>query len=234
MKKKPKKYKSDVKSLIHSANLLFLLGLVQNMDHSFSHSKTYRYFTLGDKNKSKRLLIVLHGYGQLAKFFLRKFSMCSESCFVVAPEGPHRFYRKGYSGRVGASWMTKEARDHDIKDNIIWLNALLRKLKDETSFEEIILLGFSQGGATAARWFYDAPNNFDKLILWSSVFPPDIEKSMLTSTHKNSYVVGINDEFIDNIKRKEELKFYERIGFSTHIYDGNHDIDGPTLNHILK
>jgi hypothetical protein len=57
---------------------------------------------------------------------------------------------------------------------------------------------------------------------------------MLTSTHKNSYVVGINDEFIDNIKRKEELKFYERIGFSTHIYDGNHDIDGPTLNHILK
>ncbi|MDO7610183.1 MAG: hypothetical protein MUQ68_04950, partial [Crocinitomicaceae bacterium] len=93
------------------------------MDHSFSHSKTYRYFTLGDKNKSKRLLIVLHGYGQLAKFFLRKFSMCSDSSFVVAPEGPHRFYRKGYSGRVGASWMTKEARDHDIKDNIIWLNA---------------------------------------------------------------------------------------------------------------
>ena len=72
MKKKSKKYKSDVKSLIHSANLLFLLGLVQNMDHSFSHSKTYRYFTQGDKKKSKRLLIALHGYGQLGQVLFKE------------------------------------------------------------------------------------------------------------------------------------------------------------------
>ena len=227
------KYKSDVINPIHSANLLFLLGLVQNMDHSFSHSKTYRFFTQGDKKKSKRLLIALHGYGQLAKFFLKKFNACPESYFIVTPEGPHRFYRNGYSGRVGASWMTKEAREDDIEDNINWLNALLHKLEDETSFEEIILLGFSQGGATAARWFYNQPNRFDKLILWSSVFPPDIDKSMLTKTHNNSYVVGTTDEFINDNKRIEEVSFYEKIGFSIHIYDGNHDIDAPTLNKVL-
>jgi predicted esterase len=234
MDNKSKKDKSDVKNPIHSANLLFLLGLVQNMDHSFSHSKTYRYFTQGDKKKSKRLLIALHGYGQLGKFFLKKFSTCPESFFIVTPEGPHRFYRNGYSGRVGASWMTKEAREDDIKDNINWLNALLLKVKEDASFEEIYLLGFSQGGATAARWFYDQPNRFNQLILWSSVFPPDINTSMLTNGHNNSYVVGTNDEFINEHQRNEEVSFYEGIGFSTHIYDGNHDIDAITLNKLLQ
>ena len=29
----------------------------------------------------------------------------------------HRFYLEGSSGRVGASWMTKEAREDDKKEN---------------------------------------------------------------------------------------------------------------------
>ena len=130
--------------------------------------------------------------------------------------------------------MTKEAREDDIKDNINWLNALLLKVKEDASFEEIYLLGFSQGGATAARWFYDQPNRFNQLILWSSVFPPDINTSMLTNGHNNSYVVGTNDEFINEHQRNEEVSFYEGIGFSTHIYDGNHDIDAITLNKLLQ
>ena len=91
---------------------------------------------------SRKLLIVMHGYGQLAKYFSRKFHSCPSSYYIVAPEGPHRFYKQGYSGRVGASWMTKEAREVDIKDNLNWLNALLHKLTLGKTFEEVILLGF--------------------------------------------------------------------------------------------
>ena len=53
---------------------------------------------------------------------------------------------------------------------------------------------------------------------------------MLTNGHNNSYVVGTNDEFINEHQRNEEVSFYEGIGFSTHIYDGNHDIDAIALN----
>ena len=80
-------------------------------------SKTMRYFTIGDIDKADKLLYVLHGYGQLASYFIKSFDKISDSYFVVAPEGMHRFYLKGTSGRVGASWMTKEAREIDIDEN---------------------------------------------------------------------------------------------------------------------
>ena len=204
------------------------------MSHSFKASKTYRFFCIPSENSSKNLLVALHGYGQLAAFFIKKFNACSNDYTILAPEGPHRFYKNGYSGRVGASWMTKEAREDDIKDNINWLTEWLTDHLKENTYDKIILLGFSQGGATAARWYYNNPNLFDQLILWASVFPPDISKPKIKLPNNNLYVVGKNDEFINDEMRLNEVKFYQNIGFDTHVYDGNHDIDPFVIQQILK
>ena len=204
------------------------------MSHSFKASKTYRFFSIPSENNSKNLLVALHGYGQLAAFFIKKFNACSNDYTILAPEGPHRFYKNGYSGRVGASWMTKEAREDDIKDNIHWLTEWLTDQLKENTYDKIILLGFSQGGATAARWYYNNPNLFDQLILWASVFPPDISKPKIKLPNNNLYVVGKNDEFINDEMRLNEVKFYQNIGFDTHVYDGNHDIDPFVIQQILK
>ena len=204
------------------------------MSHSFKASKTYRFFCIPSENSSKHLLVALHGYGQLAAFFIKKFNACSNNYTILAPEGPHRFYKNGYSGRVGASWMTKEARVDDIKDNINWLTEWLTSHLKENKYDKIILLGFSQGGATAARWYYNNPNLFDQLILWASVFPPDISKPKIKLPNNNLYVVGKNDEFINDEMRLNEVKFYQNIGFDTHVYDGNHDIDPFVIQQILK
>jgi len=204
------------------------------MSHSFKASKTYRFFSIPSENNSKNLLVALHGYGQLAAFFIKKFNACSKDYTILAPEGPHRFYKNGYSGRVGASWMTKEAREDDIKDNINWLTEWLTEHLKENTYDKIILLGFSQGGATAARWYYNNPGQFDQLILWASVFPPDISKPKITLPNNNLYVVGKNDEFINDEMRLNEVKFYQNIGFDTHVYDGNHDIDPFVIQQLLK
>ena len=204
------------------------------MSHSFKASKTYRFFSIPSENNSKNLLVALHGYGQLAAFFIKKFNACSNDYTILAPEGPHRFYKNGYSGRVGASWMTKEAREDDIKDNINWLTEWLTDHLKENTYDKIILLGFSQGGATAARWYYNNPGLFDQLILWASVFPPDISKPKIKLPNNNLYVVGKNDEFINDEMRLNEVKFYQNIGFDTHVYDGNHDIDPFVIQQILK
>ena len=204
------------------------------MSHSFKASKTYRFFCIPSENSSKNLLVALHGYGQLAAFFIKKFNACSNNYTILAPEGPHRFYKNGYSGRVGASWMTKEARVDDIKDNINWLTEWLTSHLKENKYDKIILLGFSQGGATAARWYYNNPNLFDQLILWASVFPPDISKPKIKLPNNNLYVVGKNDEFINDEMRLNEVKFYQNIGFDTHVYDGNHEIDPFVIQQILK
>jgi predicted esterase len=137
-------------------------------------------------------------------------------------------------GRVGASWMTKEDRESDIQDNLNWLNQLLNELKEKKKFEKIILLGFSQGGATAARWFYSKKVPFNQLILWAIVFPPDLERPQINSNSNNYFVIGTEDEFYKTEAQKNEIAFYQKIGFRTLLFQGKHDIHKTTMLEILS
>lgn len=196
--------------------------------------RTFRYWISGDFEKANKLLIVLHGYGQLAEFFIRKFKDLNEDFLVVAPEGMHRFYLNGTSGRVGASWMTKEDRESDITDNLNWLTQLYDEITEQKTFKKTILLGFSQGGASAARWYYSNKVHFDQLILWASVFPPDLEKPQIKSKSNNYFVIGADDEFYNAEAQKAEIEFYKTIGYETLLFSGKHDIEISTLNRILE
>lgn len=208
-------------------------------EHSVLTEKHGRYFTIGDKEKATHLLVVLHGYGQLANYFIRKFDGLGEHVFVVAMEGLHRFYLKGAGGRVGASWMTKESRLNDIIDNQHYLEKTVTPFLASNQFINKTLLGFSQGGATAARYFFEKNPSFNHFVLWASVFPPDLEVdqeilSTKTSETKCTFVIGSNDEFFDSEAQNEVLKFYETKNFETLIFDGNHDIDLKSLKTILS
>jgi predicted esterase len=203
------------------------------IEQKLSAPKTFRYWISGDLEKANKLLFVLHGYGQLAEFFIRKFKEIPEDYLVIAPEGMHRFYLNGTSGRVGASWMTKEDRESDIADNLNWLSQLFIKLTKQKKIKKTILLGFSQGGATAARWFYGKNVQLDQLILWASVFPPDLEKSLIQSNSNNYFVIGTEDEYYNTEALKSEIEFHKKIGFRTLQFAGKHEIDIKTLNSIL-
>ena len=207
------------------------------MLHEFISTKTFRYITIGNPKKASKLLIVLHGYGQLVEYFVRKFDGLDEDVFIVAPEGMHRFYLKGSSGRIGASWMTKEAREADIHDNINWLNQLNELIQKEQSFEKTILLGFSQGGATAARWYENSTIQFDHLVMWASIFPTDLQmnlKSTTDKTGKNIFVLGNDDPFFNSEEQSKVLEFYKTNDFGLIQYKGNHDIDLATLKVLLE
>ena len=114
--------------------------------------------------KGKTLVIVLHGYGQLTEFFSKKFQELGNEFVVICPEGMHRFYLEGTSGRVGASWMTKEWREQDIIENINALNGLVESIVKQLEPVKIIVVGFSQGVATAARWIQNSVVKIDKFI----------------------------------------------------------------------
>ncbi|MBU3658632.1 MAG: alpha/beta hydrolase [Flavobacteriales bacterium] len=193
-------------------------------------SKKMRYYTLGNIEKADTLLIALHGFGQLSKYFIKKFEFLPDNYLILAPEGMHRFYLQGNSGRVGASWMTKEARELDIAENTNALQSLLKTIKAEKQFSKIILLGFSQGGATAARWYFSVAEQFDHLILWASVFPPDLEKPKLEMNTKNYFVLGNQDEYYSEAQQFSEIEAYKEIGFNTIHFDGKHDIHQVVLS----
>ena len=207
-------------------------GYFRNMEKYLVAPKTYRYVTSGAEHAAQ-VLLALHGYGQLAKYFIRKFHFLEDTYHLLAPEGPHRFYLSGSNGRVGASWMTKEARELDIEDNLRWLNIFLEQKIQEQPAAKRTLLGFSQGAATAARWYQKNPECFDQLILWAGVFPPDIDAGTFPTTKPLHFVLGDEDEFYHGAEAEGIKKRYATLGFQVHTYPGKHDLDAAVLKRIL-
>jgi predicted esterase len=203
--------------------------------------KTALYFVHGkDITKAKRVWFVLHGYGQLAEYFIRSFEHLDPAeNFVIAPEGFHRFYLEGFSGRVGASWMTKEERQDDIDDYVKFLDQLYRD-QNIPSDTEVILLGFSQGVATAMRWLAlgDTPH-FSRAILWAGSFPQDLKPEKAKTVLQNlevHCVVGTNDPFLseEHIQRTKDHLTKLKVEAKWHQYDGDHRIPKIALNELIN
>jgi predicted esterase len=202
-----------------------------------------RYFRLGElTSKTKNVWFVLHGYGQLAQYFLQKFNMLAdgETC-VIAPEGLSRFYvedlptrmRTG-NNRVGATWMTRENRLTDIENYCEYLTSVYKTELQYYPEAHVTILGFSQGAATASRWALDNRINFNRLILWSGILPPDMNFEVgkaILSGKEFLVVYGTNDPFItpDRMREMEELTLKLGIVPGYLTFNGGHDIDEKML-----
>lgn len=181
--------------------------------------KTARYFTsVTQTTEIKNIWFVCHGYAQSAEYFIKNFEpIANNETLIIACEGLHRFYLNGFNGKVVASWMTKEDRLSDIKDYINYLDSVYKEISQKYNINEAIInvLGFSQGGATVCRWLSETKHKVDNLILWASIFPPDIKftDSLNIFNNIDTYIlVGNEDEFVneDEVNKHtadlEELK----------------------------
>lgn len=208
--------------------------------HFLPVTKTARYYTLGSLNsETKAIWIVCHGYGQLAEYFIKKFQALEESKnFVIAPEALSKFYLEGFSGRVGATWMTKEERETEIQDYIHYLNQLYNLYNLKELNKPIIVLGFSQGVSTICRWVVSQKINFSQLILWAGVFPPDLNKDFQFSMEaledkKIGIVYGKQDPFLkeEHLKEIDVLKNnFKNIKVIT--FEGKHEVNESVLLEI--
>ncbi|MTI38734.1 alpha/beta hydrolase [Fulvivirga lutimaris] len=199
------------------------------------------YYQLGELNESTdNLIFVLHGHGQLAKYFINKFkSLDNGKNCIIAPEGLSKYYLEGFSDRVGATWMTKEDRLTDINNYIGYLNYIYDEVKGYIgSKTKVTVIGFSQGSATASRWVADAYMNFDRLILWAGIFPPDMDfnkTSLILKDKPIQYVYGKSDPFITpgRIEEMKELSTKLKLQPDIIQFDGVHDIEEKTLNQLF-
>ena len=208
------------------------------MEKNIAFSYNTRYFQLGELNDStKQVIFALHGYGQQAKYFIRKFDhLTKHNICIIAPEGLNRFYLEGFSGRVGATWMTREDRETDISNYIRYLNSIYSSL--DLNDSKISILGFSQGAATASRWVANGKVNFNSLILWAGIFPHDINLEHSTTILKNKqivYVYGKRDKFITNDRLEEMNKISTDLKVTPEIltFEGEHHLDEDLLNQLF-
>lgn len=205
--------------------------------------KTARYFILNEPTEQiEQVWFVCHGYAQLANYFIKNFAeLDSEKHLIVAPEGLHRFYWKGFSERVVASWMTKEDRENDILDYVHYLNLVYDEVMSSIKPQKIKVnvLGFSQGTATVCRWVANGKVQVDNFVLWAGAFPPDMnfeQDRKVFNQLKTYVVVGDEDEFIkeyDVVKQNDFLK-KNQIDFEIIRFKGKHEIDKGVLNDLQK
>ena len=204
------------------------------MKHNIKVDKTAVYHSLGNVKTAKTIWFVLHGYGMLAKYFVKKFDpIANNTNCIIAPEGLSKFYVSGFDGRVGAAWMTKEGREEEIVDYINYLNQLYHIIikENNTSGVKINIVGFSQGGATACRWVANRKIQVDNFILWSSVFPDDMDFNTFGNEFNTYILCGDRDEFAtsDRTKKQEEVLGKSGLDYKFIEFKGTHDIPKEVL-----
>ena len=216
--------------------------MLQLTKSAVKYPRTGRYYTLNTvQQKTKNVWIVFHGYGQLAEYFIKHFEeLDALENFIVAPEGLSRFYIDGLTGRVGASWMTKEDRDEEIEDQSNYLNMVIQQCKLDLGnpAHRIIVLGFSQGTATAIRWLAKNGIRPAELILWAGNFPHDVDARMNASTFRDlsvHFVHGNEDPFLKEVNMDEKFMELEAMGLKLKSWSfaGKHVMDRPTLAKIV-
>ncbi len=176
-------------------------------------TRTARVSVLGGGSESEGARWwVLHGYRQLAPRFLRRFEdIATQGRKILAPEALSRFYLapgdRSHDGRdpVGASWMTREDRDTEIQDYVGYLDRALEDPRLDGNNPGVLrtVLGFSQGGHTAARWVALSRHRFcDRLILWGVALPPDLPDAARERLSQLELILVRGDS--DALRRREE------------------------------
>jgi predicted esterase len=212
------------------------------MEHQLTVRRTARYYQSGELTAATRQVwFVCHGYGQLGAYFIRHFHVLTRTdpgTVVVAPEALSRFYLNGTSGRIGATWMTREDRLAEIDDYVAYLNQLAdHVLAAAPAAVQVTVLGFSQGAATVSRWLARARFRPARLILWAGAFPPDMDFTVATRLLRQLPVVlvcGDQDQFINAEELARQQQFLQSLGVEPQMvrFAGKHEMNAAILQQL--
>jgi predicted esterase len=216
--------------------------------HSIHVRRTARYYTIGPTHGFPReLWVVVHGYGQLARRFIKSFAPIDDgSRLVVAPEALSRFYldpiaerRTHAEPRVGATWMTREDREHEIEDYIAYLEQLTAEVRRHLSGAgpRIVVLGFSQGTATVCRWLASSELRADQIVLWAGGIPPELDVARWSARLHGAaltFVAGEEDETVpaSAVVAEGERLSAAGVAFTLQRYPGGHRVDADALTRL--
>ncbi|MDQ6831473.1 MAG: dienelactone hydrolase family protein [Gemmatimonadota bacterium] len=216
-------------------------------EHHITVPRTARYVTLGDPSGPvSQIWFACHGYGQLASKLAADLTAIDDGTrLIVVPEALSRFYldqasgRHGATSKVGASWMTREDRLAEIEDQISYLDALYAHIMSGHARDsvEVIVLGFSQGVATASRWLARGDVRADRIVLWGSMLPVELLSHDARGAWRNTpltFVCGTRDQFVTEAvlaDYRQQLESHH-VPFEILTFDGGHRLDDATLRRL--
>ncbi|OQD43006.1 esterase [Croceivirga radicis] len=195
-----------------------------------SYTSTNNYETLNRNTPyTENIWLVFHGIGYLSRYFIRHFSkLDSLKNYIIAPEAPSKYYLKDDYKYVGASWLTKEYTQREIKNNFNYLDAIWAEERINKD-KKLVLFAFSQGVSILLRWLAHSKVPCTEIILLAGSIPKELEPKDFQHLEKTKikYGYGVNDQFITAEKIMIEEEFM-KILFPTEVevitFPGGHEI----------
>ena len=230
---------------------------MESREHHLRVPRTARYRVLGDPSSAREVWFVLHGYRQLAERFVRRFTalpgLVRGDRAIVAPEGLSRFYiddgggEHGPESRVGATWMTRADREHEIGDYVEYLDRLAVAVLDpdgrgpeaadavsiDGGDRRLVVLGYSQGAATASRWVTYGRIRPSELVLWAGGLAADLDINQAEAALRGVEVrmlTGAADAWARE-RTTESRRRLERVGVAAEVieFPGGHVLSADVL-----
>ncbi len=211
------------------------------LENTVTYTRTNSYTTLNTLSETtENVWIVMHGLGYLSRYFIRHFDgLPSDKNYIIAPQAPSKYYLDASFTRVGASWLTKEDTQRETQNVMTYLDGVLTAEKIPENCN-LIILGFSQGVSIASRWVAQSKIECDQLVLYAGGIPNELRPSdfdFLSKKHtKVTVIVGDNDEYVTDKRRKTESKKIRKLfsGKAEEIlFEGGHEVKRDLINALI-
>ncbi|HIF49384.1 MAG TPA: hypothetical protein EYQ68_05765 [Cytophagales bacterium] len=209
--------------------------------HSISFEFSSSYITYNQlTDTTENIWIVFHGYGQLSKYFIRRFDVLdADKNYIIAPQGLSKFYVDEDYKNVGASWLTKEDRGSDLLNQQKYLIKLMDELKLKIDFSKIKInfFGFSQGASALTRLLMNYNMKVNNIIIWAGWVPDEffnVNKDVLKDTNL-FFVVGNKDKYYNNPIIKGYIEKFKKTlnkEIDYFVFNGGHIVDRKVLKKI--
>lgn len=214
-----------------------------NVEQHETKDLVYLLITPDDYDEAKRypLIILLHGFGANMQDLAAITPLINRNDYIyVCPNasievdiGPGL---PGYS-MVGYSWVPprEEATDEDIRASRQTLEHFFSEMIEQhnISEEEVILLGFSQGGSMTYRCSLSRPDLFAGAIILSSSFPEDATVHLSSDVKPPIFIGhGLQDN-IERARNAHEVLLQNGYNVQYEEYPIGHEITQQVIDDVV-
>lgn len=205
---------------------------------SYTHTNSYETLnTLGPKTRN--IWVCFHGLGYLSKYFIKYFKeLSADENYIIVPQAPSKFYLDKKFKNVGASWLTRVDTDQEMKNNLSYIQEVLRQ-EHLLGDPRLIFFGYSQGVSIATRTLKYHNSPIKALIMHSGSIPAELTSE--DGAHFKSicsrfiHIAGTQDEYANEEVVDRELNKLKML-FGTdcelHRPEIKHVVHVPLLNKI--
>tara|TARA_R110002167_G_scaffold334128_4_gene541241 strand:+ start:193 stop:837 length:645 start_codon:yes stop_codon:yes gene_type:complete len=210
------------------------------IEKQINYRVTNTYNTLNQlTDKTKNIWIVFHGIGYLGRYFLKYFDQLNaDENYIIAPQAASKYYLNNEYRHVGASWLTKENTQEEVKNIYSYLDAVIASENLPPNID-LIVFGYSQGVSVASRWVVHNKPVCKKLVLYAGVVPNELTPTdfefLISGGTEVTFIVGDQDEYLTEVRRTAEsqrIKTLFQAAAKEIVFEGRHEVKKEFINSL--